>query len=47
MGGGAMLPLMIVLFGDLTSAFVSNDALGEDEQAEICAMAPQCCPNGE
>ena len=29
MGGGAMLPLMIVLFGDLTSTFVQNDALDQ------------------
>ncbi len=33
------MPIMIVLFGDLTNAFVSNDV----DQAQACELAPGCC----
>ena len=39
--GGCTLPVMIVLFGDLTNAFVTNGI----DLSLICDFLPQCCTN--
>ncbi len=48
--GGAMLPMMVVLFGDLTGAFVTNDAEGGDDAAydteQLCALTSCCDDEG-
>ncbi len=37
--GGCSMPIMIVLFGDLTNAFVQNDI----DDGRVCDVAPTCC----
>jgi len=39
MCGGCTMPVMVVLFGDLTNAFVTNGI----NPATICESLPQCC----
>ena len=40
--GGCTLPVMIVLFGDLTNAFVTNGI----DLSLVCDFLPQCCTDG-
>ena len=37
--GGFSMPIMIILFGDLTNAFVQNDL----NTTQVCAVVRDCC----
>ncbi len=48
--GGCMLPMMVILFGDMTGAFVTNDAEGGDgmdyDTEQLCALTSCCDEDG-